>query len=181
MSRIGKQPVIIPEEVDVKYADNIIVVKGPKGELKQAVLPEVKLEISDKEIIVSVERPKLKKQRSYWGLYQRLISNMIIGVTEGFEKKLEMVGVGYKAQVQGKKLILNVAFSHPVEFPIAEGLTITVEKNIITINGIDKQLVGEAAANIRKVRKPEPYKGKGIKYIDEIIRRKAGKKAGATD
>jgi large subunit ribosomal protein L6 len=162
MSRIGKQPVIIPEKVEIKYVDRILTVKGPKGELQQQVLPEVNLEISDKEIQVSVIKPNIKKQRAYWGLYQRLISNMIEGVTKGFERKLEMVGVGYKAQTQGKKLILNVAFSHPVEFPIADGLEIAVEKNFITITGFDKQLVGEAAANIRKIRKPEPYKGKGI-------------------
>ncbi|MFA7662475.1 MAG: 50S ribosomal protein L6 [Patescibacteria group bacterium] len=179
MSRIGKQPVIIPAKVEVKYVDSMLTVKGPKGELKQLVLPEVNLEISDKEILVSVKRPKIKTQRAYWGLYQRLISNMVKGVTEGFEKKMEMIGVGYKAQVQGKTLVLNVAFSHPVNFPIAEGLNISVDKNVITINGIDKQLVGEAAANLRKIRKPEPYKGKGIKYIDEIVRRKDGKKVGA--
>lgn len=179
MSRIGKLPISIPEKVEVKLDKDILVVKGPKGELKQEILPEIKLDIDDKEIKVNVEKPKVKKQKGYWGLFQRLISNMIIGVTDGYEKKLQMVGVGYRAQMKGKALELSVAFSHPVEFPVPEGIDISVEKDIITISGIDKQLVGEVAANIRKIRKPEPYKGKGIKYIDEIVRRKAGKKAGA--
>lgn len=190
MSRIGKKPILIPEKVDVKIDNDFVIVKGPKGELKQKLIPEIKLNFSDnkKELNVDIKNKDVKKEKALWGTFRQLINNMIIGVTEGFEKKLEINGVGYKAVITGKtgsasggELVLNVGFSHPVNFKIPENIDIAVEKNLITISGIDKQLVGETAAQIRKIKKPEPYKGKGIKYVDEIIRRKAGKQAkGAT-
>ena len=177
MSRIGKKPIEIPENVEVKLENDLIVVKGPKGELKLKLHPSVIVEKEDKILKVKVKNPKEKKQKALWGTFARLISNMIFGVREGYEKKLELVGTGYRAQLSGNKLILNVGFSHPVEFDLPKGIEAKIEKNIITLFGIDKQLVSEIAAQIRRIRPPEPYKGTGIKYQDEIIRRKAGKRA----
>ncbi|USN53764.1 MAG: 50S ribosomal protein L6 [Candidatus Nomurabacteria bacterium] len=179
MSRIGKLPIAIPDGVTVTLTPELITVKGPKGELQQALLAKVQVTQENGAVQVSVKDPNEKQQRSLWGLYQRLISNMIIGVTKGFTKQLEINGVGYQAVMKGKNLVLSVGFSHPVEFPIPDDLIATAEKNQITISGSDKQRVGEIAAQIRRIRKPEPYKGKGIKYSDEIIRRKAGKQAKA--
>lgn len=178
MSRLGKLPVVIPEGTQATIADGFITVKGPKGELKQALHKLAKVEIKDNEIIVTVKDASNKKEKAFWGLYRSLINNMVIGVTEGFEKKLEVIGVGYRVALSGQKLTLNVGYSHPVEFELPKGITGAVEANQVTISGFDKQLVGETAARIRKVRKPEPYKGKGIKYIDEVVRRKEGKTAG---
>ena len=177
MSRVGKKPIQIPEKVEVKIDGSLVTVKGPKGELNLNVLPEIQLEQKDNEILVNVDNENVKIERSLWGTFRQLIENMVIGVTEGYEKKLELNGVGYRVEMKGKDLILNVGFSHPVTYTPVEGVTITTEKNLITISGIDKQAVGETAAQIRKIKKPEPYKGKGIKYIDEVIRRKAGKQA----
>ncbi len=175
MSRVGKKPVQIPSGVDVKLEGDKITVKGPKGSLELIIHPNVTVVIEDNEIKVSVKDENDVADRALWGLFVRLIGNMVKGVTEGFEKKLEVNGVGYKVSVQGRILKLDVGFSHEVDFPIPEGLDISVEKNVITVSGIDKQAVGETAAKIRRVRKPEPYKGKGIKYVDEVIQRKAGK------
>lgn len=177
MSRIGKRPIKIPQGVEVSVDKDKINVKGPKGELSQKIHHKVKIEKNEDELKVKVNDPEDRRQKALWGLFASLINNMIIGVTEGFEKRLEINGVGYGAQLQGDKLILRVGYSHPVEFDLPNGIEAQIEKNIITISGIDKKLVGETAAQIRSVRKPEPYKGKGIKYIDEIIRRKAGKAA----
>ncbi len=177
MSRIGKQPIELPSGVEAREENGIIIVKGPKGELQQKLHPLIKIEIVDNQIIVKVDLPEDNKQNALWGLFRSLVYNMVQGVTEGFEKKLEINGVGYKASVSGKKLTLNVGYSHPVDFMLPQEIECEVEKNLITIKGINKQQVGEVAANIRKIRKPEPYKGKGIKYADEIIRRKAGKAA----
>lgn len=177
MSRLGKLPIELPEGSSAKLDGTVLSVKGPKGELSQDTLGHVKVEIDDKEIKVSVDDVNNKKQKAMWGLYRSLAQNMVEGVTEGFEKKLEVNGVGYRVALQGKKLVLNVGYSHPVEMEFPEGLAGQVEGNVITISGIDKQAVGEFAAKVRKVRKPEPYKGKGIKYIDEVIRRKEGKTA----
>jgi large subunit ribosomal protein L6 len=177
MSRLGKLPIELKAGIQVKIENGIIIVKGPKGELKGKLNELVNIEISEKEIVVSVKNPSAKNDKSIWGLWRSLIQNMVLGVSQGFEKKLEINGVGYKAQAAGKKLILNLGFSNPVEFELPEGISATVEANVITISGIDKVLVGEVAANIRKIRKPEPYKGKGVKYIDEVIRRKEGKSA----
>ncbi len=177
MSRLGKKPIPLPDGTQAKIENDFIIIKGPKGELKQKLHEKVKVKINDSEIEVSVEKPEIKKQRALWGLFRSLINNMVTGVNEGFEKKLEINGVGYKASISGQKLTLHVGYSHPVDYMLPEGIKGQVEGNIITISGIDKQLVGEIAAQIRKIRKPEPYKGKGIKYIDEIIRRKVGKAA----
>jgi len=178
MSRIGKKPIDIPDNVEVKLEGDILLIKGPQGELKQQIHPLVSLDIKDKQINVKVENTEKKSERAMWGLFGSLINNMIIGVTEGFSKKLEVIGIGFKVNLQGDKLVLNVGYSHPVEFTIPQGIKAEVDKNNITISGPDKQLVGEVAAKIRKIRKPEPYKGKGIKYSDEIIRKKVGKAAG---
>ncbi|HMB25968.1 MAG TPA: 50S ribosomal protein L6 [Patescibacteria group bacterium] len=177
MSRIGKKPIQIPDGVEVKFNDSVLTVKGPKGELKRKVHPSVDLDIGEKNIQVKVKSPENNKQKALWGLFRSLVNNMIVGVSKGFEKKLEINGVGYKASKKGDVLVLNVGYSHPVEFNLPKEVNCEVEKNIITVSGQDKQLVGEVAANIRKVRKPEPYKGKGIKYSDEIIIRKVGKTA----
>ncbi len=178
MSRIGKKPIEIPAGVDVKLEQDQIIVKGKNGELKQEILPIVKVEVKDNQILLKVKDPEDKRQKALWGLFGSLIKNMIIGVTEGYEKKLEVVGVGFKVNLQGDTLVLNVGYSHPVEFKLPKGISANVEKNTISISGIDKQLVGETAAQIRRIRKPEPYKGKGIKYADEIIKKKVGKAAG---
>ena len=176
MSRIGKRPIQIPEGVEVKIEDQKVTVKGPKGELTCEVASEILVEKKDNQLQLSPKK-KTKKTRALWGLWRALLQNAVIGVSSGFEKKLEIVGVGYRAEMRGDKLILNVGYSHPVEFPLPADVKAQVEGNIITVSGIDKQRVGEIAAQIRKVRKPEPYKGKGIKYVDEVIRRKEGKAA----
>ncbi|MBP9802416.1 50S ribosomal protein L6 [Patescibacteria group bacterium] len=175
MSRIGKKPIAIPTGVEVKIDGTQVTVKGSKGTLQVEVLPVVKTEMADGQLIFSIENPEEKKDRALWGLFRNLVNNAIIGVSQGFTKSLEINGVGFKAMMQGKDLSLNVGFSHPVLFKTPEGITIETEKNVIKISGIDKQMVGQAAAEIRAIKKPEPYKGKGIKYSDEIIRRKAGK------
>ena len=177
MSRIGKKPILIPEKVDVKISNGLVVVSGPKGELKRNVHSLIKIEIKDKEIVLNIKNEDDKLEKSLWGTERQLINNMIVGVNEGFSKKLEINGVGYRAATSGKSLTLSVGYSHPVEFKIPEGIDVSVEKNLITVSGIDKQQVGEISAQIRKIRKPEPYKGKGIKYIDEVVIRKAGKQA----
>lgn len=181
MSRLGKLPIELPEGTKAIIDGDFIVVKGPKGELKEKTNKIVKIDISEKEIVVSIKNIESKKEKAFWGLYRSLINNMVVGVNSAYEKKLEINGVGYKVALQGKKLVLNVGFSHPVDYELAEGITGVVEGNVITISGIDKQLVGETAAQIRKIKKPEPYKGKGIKYMDEVIRRKAGKAAGKAE
>lgn len=176
MSRIGLKPITIPEGVEVKIDENNnVVVKGPKGQLEQQIDKAMKIEMSDNEINVS--RPSDKKEhRSVHGLSRSLIDNMVVGVTEGYSKTLEINGVGYRAAKQGNKLVLNLGFSHPVEMEDPEGIEVEVPNaNQIIVKGINKQQVGNYAAVIRKWRKPEPYKGKGIKYIDEVIRRKEGK------
>jgi len=175
MSRIGRLPVVIPAGVDVKLNGQEVTVKGPKGTLTQVFHPDMIIEKEGNQIII--KRPsELKKHKALHGLTRSLINNMIIGVTQGFEKKLEINGVGYRAQKQGKKLNLTLGLSHPVEIEEPAGITIDVPApNQIVVKGIDKQLVGEIAAIIRSKRPPEPYKGKGIKYADEVIIRKEGK------
>ena len=177
MSRIGKQPIKIPSGVEIKVDGQLVSVKGPKGELSQKLHEKVMVAQAEDELNVSVKHPENKTERSLWGLSQRLIQNMVEGVTQGFQKQLEINGVGYKAVLSGKKLVLNLGYSHPIEFEAPTGIDLTVEKNLITVTGTDKQLVGQVTANIRSFRKPEPYKGKGIKYVDETIQRKAGKAA----
>lgn len=177
MSRIGTKPISIPEGVEVTIVEQTLKAKGPKGELSLEFPEVVKLEKGEKDIKVTVEKPKELQQKVLWGTYAALTNNIIIGVSKGFEKKLEIQGVGYGWSVQGKKLELKVGFSHPVEMEIPEGLEAKAEKSILTISGINKEDVGTFAANIRKVRPPEPYKGKGIRYVDEYVRRKVGKQA----
>ena len=176
MSRIGKMPIAIPAGVTVEIAENNkVTVKGPKGTLERVLPSEMDIKMEGSEIVVS--RPNdLKKMKSLHGLTRTLINNMVIGVTQGYEKKLEVNGVGYRAQKQGKKLVLSLGYSHTVEMEDPEGLeTVLDGQNIIVVKGIDKEKVGQYAAEIRAKRAPEPYKGKGIKYADEVIRRKVGK------
>lgn len=181
MSRIGKQPVTVPQGVRVVQQENRLSVTGPRGVLECVLHGHVTITQQDGTLQVSVVDSEDKRDRSLWGLWQRLISNMVKGVSEGFEKKLELQGVGYRVAPSAKGLTLNIGFSHSVEFELPLGVQALVEKNIIILKGIDKQLIGETAARIRALRKPEPYKGKGIRYVGEVVRRKAGKagKAGA--
>lgn len=176
MSRIGLKPVALPAGVEVKVDENnVVTVKGPKGELTEQVSSLLKVEVADGVVNVSRDGDK-KEYREQHGLARTLINNMVIGVTEGYEKKLELVGVGYKVEKKGKTLVMSLGYSHPVEMEDPEGITTEAPSNTeIIVKGIDKALVGNYAANIRKWRKPEPYKGKGIKYAGEVIRRKEGK------
>ena len=176
MSRIGRMPIAIPAGVTVELAENNqVTVKGPKGTLSRVLPSEMEIKVEGSE--VTVTRPNdLKKMKSLHGLTRTLIHNMVVGVTDGFTKELEVNGVGYKAAKQGKKLVLSLGYSHPVEMEDPEGLEVTVDgQNTIIVKGIDKEKVGQYAAEIREKRAPEPYKGKGIKYSDEVIRRKVGK------
>jgi large subunit ribosomal protein L6 len=175
MSRIGKKPISLPSGVSAQVLGEQIKIKGPKGELSLSVHPHVKVESQDQQLVVSVNNENLKQQRALWGLFRSLIYNMVNGVSNGYSRILEINGVGYKAAVSGKKLVLNLGYSHPIELTVPNGLEVKVEKNQVTISGVDKQQVGQFAAVIRSQRPPEPYKGKGIKYSDETIRRKAGK------
>lgn len=175
MSRVGKLPIPIPAGVTITVTNNQVEIKGPKGTLLVVLHPHVSLNQTDQQLTIVVKDENLQEDRALWGLFRQLVSNAVIGVTTGFNKKLEINGVGFKAAASGQTLNLNLGFSHPIAFPIPDGVTATVEKNIVTISGVDKQLVGETAAKIRRLKKPEPYKGKGIKYVDEVIRRKAGK------
>ena len=176
MSRIGRMPIAIPAGVTVEVAENNkVTVKGPKGTLERTLPVEMEIKVEGDQVLVS--RPNdLKKMKSFHGLTRTLIHNMVVGVTEGFEKKLEVNGVGYRAAKAGKKLTLNLGYSHPVEMEDPEGVETVVEgQNLIIVKGIDKEKVGQFAAEIRDKRRPEPYKGKGIKYADETLRRKVGK------
>jgi len=178
MSRIGKQPIIIPSGVEVKLQDGIVFVKGPKGELSREVRPEVNIEIKEKEVIVS-PKTETKKTNAFWGLTRALIANMVEGVINGYEKELIIKGLGYKAVMQGEKIVLSVGFSHTVDLEPLEGVKTEIKGNSIFISGIDKEKVGLRASQIRKIKPCEPYKGKGIRYSDEVIKRKAGKRVAA--
>jgi len=176
MSRVGRLPIAIPAGVTVVVsADNVVTAKGPKGELVKAMHKDMNIAVEDNNVVVT--RPSEDKQhKSLHGLTRALINNMIIGVEKGFQKNLELIGVGYRAQLQGKKLVMNSGFSHPVEIEPIEGVTFEITAPTkVSVKGIDKELVGDAAAEIRQWRKPEPYKGKGIKFENEVIRRKEGK------
>jgi large subunit ribosomal protein L6 len=174
MSRIGKKAIDIPSGVEVKIGAEAVTVKGPKGTLSTPVHPKVAYAVEGDKIHVTAA-DESRQANAQHGLRRTLLDNCIQGVTKGFQKALEVVGVGYKVSVQGKKVVLTVGYSHPVEFPLPAGIDAAADGNKLTISGIDKQLVGEVAAQIRRVRPPEPYKGKGVKYVDEQIRRKAGK------
>lgn len=176
MSRIGKLPIAIPSGVTFTVTpDNVVTVKGPKGQLVKAMRKDMNIAVEDNSIVVKRNNDE-KESRALHGLTRALINNMVIGVTEGYAKTLELVGVGYRAQLQGKKLVLNLGFSHPIEVEAVEGITFeTPAPTKVIIKGIDKELVGDVSADIRNWRRPEPYKGKGIKYENEVIRRKEGK------
>jgi large subunit ribosomal protein L6 len=175
MSRVGKKPITIPSGVVVKISDEWIEVKGPSGTLREKVHPAIKAEVNENTVSFTKVREE-KGDSAAFGLIRALTANMVQGVTVGFQKTLEIIGVGYRAQLQGRNLTLNLGFSNPVEYPIPDGVEVSLEqKNQLVIKGIDKRLVGSVAAEIRQFRPPEPYKGKGVKYLDEHIRRKVGK------
>lgn len=176
MSRIGKKGILIGANTEVTLADQLLSVKGPKGSLERNFPGDVSITVEGKNISLSLIKEN-KQTLALWGTYASHIKNMAKGVTEGFEKKLILEGVGYKSQVSGDKLVLALGFSHPVEVAIPAGLGVKAEKNLLTISGIDKELVGSFSAKIRALKKPEPYKGKGFRYSDEVIRRKQGKKS----
>lgn len=175
MSRIGRMPVTIPQGVTVDISGSTVTVKGPKGELSQTLRSEVSVQQENGEVVVS-RINDAPRSRGFHGLYRQLIQNMVVGVTDGFSRSLLINGVGYRAEVQGKNVMLNLGFSNPVEFRLPEGVTAEADgPNKLTIRGISKELVGKTASEIRKIRPPEPYKGKGVKYEDEYVRRKVGK------
>jgi len=180
MSRIGKKTILIPEGVEVKIEGNVVTIKGPKGELQKEVRPEIRVEVKEGKVFLNPQI-ETKKTNALWGLMRALLFNMIKGVTGGYEKKLEIEGLGFRALIEGNDLVLYVGFTHPVKIKAPGGIKFLVEKNIITVSGIDKEIVSQTAANIRKVRPAEPYKGKGIRYLGEVIRRKVGKKAVAVE
>ena len=174
MSRVGKMPIPLPTNVSVDFQEDVLILKGPLGELRRRIHPTVRVHTEDGKILVSVEEPG-KKAKALHGLYRALIFNMVTGVSKGFERVLDIVGVGYRAELAGRTATFHLGYSHPVQFELPQGVDAKIEKTRITLNGIDKELVGRTAAKIRSFRKPEPYKGKGIKYAEETIRRKAGK------
>lgn len=177
MSRIGKTPVQIPSGVTVSVEDKTVVVKGPKGELRAPLFPKLKIEVIDSELTV-LRSSNEAQAKAFHGLVRSVINNNVIGVTEGYKKTLKLVGTGYRVQAKGRDLSLAVGYSHPVEVKATEGVMFAVEGNdTIVVTGIDKHLVGQVAANIRKIKPPEPYQGKGIRYEDEVVRRKQGKAA----
>jgi large subunit ribosomal protein L6 len=179
MSRIGKQPVAIPQGVQVTLDGRTIACKGPKGTLKIALAEGIDAKVENNTVIISRQNDE-KLVRAMHGTTRALLRNMVDGVTKGYQKSLEIVGVGYRAQLQGKKIILNVGFANTIEVQIPDGVTVAVpDQNHVNVSGVDKALVGQVAANIRAARKPEPYKGKGVRYADEVVRRKAGKAAAA--
>ena len=180
MSRIGKKNIAVPSGVTAQVAGDRVSVKGPKGELSLMVHPDMNVEVNNGLVTVVPSKNASKKAPGIWGLTRTLVANMVAGVMNGFEKVLEFEGIGYRVNLEGSTLVMQLGFSHPVRFEAPKGITFAVVKNTITISGIDKELVGEVAARIRALKKPEPYKGKGIHYRGEVIRRKAGKKAVAS-
>ncbi len=176
MSRLGKMPINLPEGVTAQFENGILTVKGPKGELSRAIKAPATAEIADGVLKITVDL-QAKDASAYWGLYRALADNMVTGVKTGFTKKLEINGVGYRAAVSGNNLNLSLGYSHPIEFHLPTGISAVVEGNAITLSGIDNELLGNTAYKVRKLRTPEPYKGKGVKYAEEVLRRKAGKTA----
>lgn len=179
MSRVGQKPIKLPDGVTVSQADGRIVVSGPGGELSQTLLEGISCQTDEAGAVSFQRADDSRRRKSCHGLLRSLVANMVVGVTAGFEKRLEVNGIGFKTQLDGENLTLNVGFSHPVRYRLPADVKISLDKNQIIIQGIDKQRVGQVAAEIRSIRKPEPYKGKGIKYVDEVIIRKAGKGAKA--
>jgi len=179
MSRIGRKPIPLPKGVEIKQEGQSILVKGPKGSLTTALVPGIGMKKEDGEIVL-FRADEENRTRAFHGLIRALVANNVKGVTEGFKRELDIIGVGYRAEVKGKEVVFQLGYSHPVRFPIPEGIGITVDGKTghVVVSGIDKQKVGQVAAEIRGLRQPDPYKGKGIKYSDEVIRRKAGKAAG---
>jgi large subunit ribosomal protein L6 len=176
MSRVGKKPVVLPSGVKAELKESKLSITGPKGTLTLDVHPKVTLNLTDAEITVTVVKEEDKRERALWGLTRALVQNLVEGVTKGFEKKLEVNGVGFKVAVAADKLVMSLGFSHPVNVEIPSGLSVKAEKNLISISGVDKEMVCSFAAKIRALKKPEPYKGKGFRYEGEVIRRKQGKK-----
>jgi large subunit ribosomal protein L6 len=176
MSRLGKKPIAIPAGVEVKIQGRKVSVKGPRGELSREFRDEISIEIKDNNVVLA-PRIKTKLSMKLWGTYASLLKSMLEGVTKGFSKKLLMEGIGFRGALQGQELTLFLGFSHPVKFAAPDGIELQIDKNLITVSGIDKEIVGRTASRLRAIKKPEPYKGKGIRYQDEIIKRKAGKKA----
>jgi large subunit ribosomal protein L6 len=175
MSRVGKKTIMIPEKTAVSLKADILTVKGPKGTLTRQIHPGVKLDIGDSEIKAVIDNQD-RKSRALQGLVRSLVANMVTGVSVGFERNLQINGIGYRAEAKGKSILFNLGYSHPIDFPLPDGITAEVDKNnAVKLMGIDKELLGRTAASIRQLRPPEPYKGKGIKYADEYIQRKAGK------
>ena len=175
MSRVGKKPISIPEKTKVRYQNGVVTVQGPNGTLTQQIHPKIDLNIDDQSITVGLN-DRGRKTVALQGMTRSLVNNMVIGVSKGFARTLEINGIGYRAESKGKSIVFNLGFSHPIDFPLPEGVSATVDKNnTVRLAGIDKQLVGQTAARIRQLRPPEPYKGKGIKYAEEHIQRKAGK------
>ena len=175
MSRIGKLPIDLPKGVSLTIEDSVVKVKGPKGSLEQSIRPEVTVNVVDNQVVVN-RIDDSKPAKSYHGLYRKLVSNMISGVSEGFSKTLLIIGVGYRVEMNGNNLLFNLGYSNPIEFPLEEGVSATLDgNNKLTISGIDSQKVGQTCAEIRSLRPPEPYKGKGVRYENEYVRRKIGK------
>ena len=175
MSRVGKKPIITPEGVEIQLDGEMLTVRGPKGELRRLIHQRVKVQIDDSRISLSISDDS-KKSRSLFGLFRTLIDNMVVGVTEGFQRTLEISGVGYRVEVSGNNLVLNLGYSNPITYDIPKGVNAQIDqRNKIILSGIDKELLGATAAKLRSMRAPEPYKGKGVKYLEERIKRKAGK------
>jgi large subunit ribosomal protein L6 len=174
MSRVGKKPISIPDNSKISYDNRVITVQGEKGTLKRTVHPDVDLKIEDKILSVTLDK-ETRINKALQGLTRSLIANMITGVSKGFDRQLEINGIGYRAELKGKSIVFNLGYSHPINFDLPDGISATVDKTIVKLTGIDKELLGHTAAAIRRLRPPEPYKGKGIKYVEERIQRKAGK------
>jgi len=179
MSRIGRKPIPVPKGVEVKKDGNAVTVKGPKGSLTTPLVPGISVSIEN-NVVTFTRGDEENKSRATHGLMRALVANNVLGVTQGFKKELDIVGVGYRAEVKGKEVVFQLGYSHPIRFPVPKGIEVAIDgkSGHITVTGIDKQQVGQTAAEIRSLRQPDPYKGKGIKYSDEVIRRKAGKAAG---
>jgi large subunit ribosomal protein L6 len=178
MSRVGRKPITVPKGVNVNIGKDGVVIKGPKGELKRALPTGVSVKLNGQEVVIE-RADDSRPNRAKHGMVRALLANMVKGVSDGFERKLEINGVGYRAEVAGQKLNMALGFSHPVSFELPKGISAKVDKNIVILSGIDKEMLGETASKIREIRPPEPYKGKGIKYVEEVIKRKVGKTGAA--